>query len=372
MNYFLTEAHFISDAAMSFSTFDLRFHDEKFEEIDPVEWKLFGNTRLPKGYTCGIHQGSGQVEFATNLLASNLEDTSGIKLCRPKSWMKVALSIFQLGSAIVTLYDTRGDQTNRYGYAAYGLTVIPYALMSLVNMLCAGHRGDWPCRYMLRTAILQEAERRPGALFDGAVGTLKGMEEDEEEELQKDVVPLPGYTAACLSLEEPTGASSLKILVVRVGQVTKRFKFGPGLPYDSDVHTFGIASINDRMSRSAPSHTQFFKQHYPLLSLSFLILAINFAVILVMLYASLIGPYVIIHMLTGFKAQGSTAAQRGWLMAWLVVSQVAGFVWGFIFSAKVSRLLFWILIPILITPALGGFYTVGMMYLDDKGYGQCQ
>jgi len=43
------------------------------------------------------------------------------------------------------------------------LNVVPYALMSLANMLCAGHSGD-----------------RPGTLFDEAVDALKEMKEDEK------------------------------------------------------------------------------------------------------------------------------------------------------------------------------------------------
>lgn len=56
-----------------------------------------------------------------NLLRSNVEDTGGIDPCRPRRIAAMIVSIFQLISAIVTLYASRGDQISRFGYAAYGL-----------------------------------------------------------------------------------------------------------------------------------------------------------------------------------------------------------------------------------------------------------
>lgn len=41
--------------------------------------------------------------------------------------VRVLASIIQLVFAVSTLYRTRGDQIERYGYAAFGLTVMPYA-----------------------------------------------------------------------------------------------------------------------------------------------------------------------------------------------------------------------------------------------------
>ena len=48
---------------------------------------------------------------------------------------KAVIAIVQLGYATVTLYQSRGNQIEHYGYAAFALTVIPYAIMSLINLL---------------------------------------------------------------------------------------------------------------------------------------------------------------------------------------------------------------------------------------------
>jgi hypothetical protein len=49
--------------------------------------------------------------------------------------VKILVSIAQLLIATSTLYRTRGDQVDLYGYAAFGLTVAPYAWMSFINLL---------------------------------------------------------------------------------------------------------------------------------------------------------------------------------------------------------------------------------------------
>lgn len=363
------------DSAEPFAQIEVEPLGEKVEEIDPSDWPTYGDVQVPEGYTCCVHNALGNIEFAQGLLLSNVEDTRDIKLCRPKSWTAIILSIVQLVSAIISLYDSRGDQINRFGYAAYGLSVAPYALMSLVNLLCAGHRGEWPCRYVLRTAILEEAERRESARFDGAVGVVKPLELADDEEkasLTESVDPdiKDGYTAAYLSVEIEPGSAS-KTLVVRVDGIRRRFRLSPTTSAGSSAYTFGVASINDRVSPSAPTEMEFFGTHYPFPSFKFLVLAINFVLFIALLYAGIILPYVIIFVLTRFKPGQSTVGERAWMMAWVVASQVSGFTWGFLFLARLSRTVFWVLLPVLMTPAVGGFYFVAKMYLEDNGYHRC-
>jgi hypothetical protein len=42
-------------------------------------------------------------------------------------------AVVQTVSAGITLYRTRGDQIDRYGFAAFGLTVVPYLIMGIIN-----------------------------------------------------------------------------------------------------------------------------------------------------------------------------------------------------------------------------------------------
>lgn len=72
----------------------------------------------------------------------------------------------------VTLYQTRGDQINQYGYAAFGLTVAPFVLMSIINLIGNIFSPTYNAIYMIKTSVMTEA-RRHGCRFDGVVGKLK-------------------------------------------------------------------------------------------------------------------------------------------------------------------------------------------------------
>lgn len=49
--------------------------------------------------------------------------------------IKVLISLGQLLFAAITIYETRGNQIDTFGYAAFGLTVAPYIWMSFINLL---------------------------------------------------------------------------------------------------------------------------------------------------------------------------------------------------------------------------------------------
>jgi len=71
----------------------------------------------------------------------------------------------------MTLYQSRGNQINIYGYAAFGLTVVPYAIISLVNLFSALVTPEYPALFMVGSDIMDEAIRH-GATFYGVVGRL--------------------------------------------------------------------------------------------------------------------------------------------------------------------------------------------------------
>lgn len=157
----------------------------EMEDFDSGEFQVFGEAQVPDGYALKCVKASSFMEHDIlplgHLVRSNVRKTRGLNLCRSRSWLKAGVSIYQLMSAVHALWTTRGDQARRFGYAAYGLSVTPYALMSLINLLCNAVMGELPCRYLLRTAILEEAERRKGAQFSGVIGTLKELGEKEND-----------------------------------------------------------------------------------------------------------------------------------------------------------------------------------------------
>ena len=104
-----------------------------------------------------------------------LRESEGIKLCRSEELTSAFVGIAQVIFASITIYRARGDQIEKYGYAAYGLSVYPYLLMSLANLIKLAVCGRYPYAYVLRTATLAEAEK-DGGVFEGAVGPQGGWQ----------------------------------------------------------------------------------------------------------------------------------------------------------------------------------------------------
>jgi hypothetical protein len=75
--------------------------------------------------------------------------------------------------ASYTLYKTRGDQLNQYGYAAFGFTVIPYIIMSFVNLVGNLLTPDYSTLYLVSSLELEEAKSRKDARIDGVVGKVR-------------------------------------------------------------------------------------------------------------------------------------------------------------------------------------------------------
>lgn len=121
-----------------------------------------------------------------------------VKLSSNLNISKALIAIFQLAYASVTLYRTKGDQIERYGYAAFGLTVIPYLIMSFVNLAGNVLTPNYPKKFLVHSKIMDEAKQYPGTIFEGVVGTVEppavpldasedGSEESAEEAAQDSV-----------------------------------------------------------------------------------------------------------------------------------------------------------------------------------------
>ncbi|KAI4864000.1 hypothetical protein F4820DRAFT_425071 [Hypoxylon rubiginosum] len=76
--------------------------------------------------------------------------------------LKVAVSIYQVIWGIATLYEVRGNQITLYGYGAFGLTVVPYAWMSLVNLATNLLRPTYQVMYLIYTPDLDNVPYASG------------------------------------------------------------------------------------------------------------------------------------------------------------------------------------------------------------------
>ena len=129
-------------------------------------------------------------------LAPAFRKSKGIVLGASTEVPSAAIAIAQVIFSSITIYRARGDQINKYGYAAYGLSVYPYALMSLANLIKLALCGRYPFVYVLRTSTLFEAERR-GGFFEGAVGNLeviRGQGDEMVNGSQDDEHPLAFFS----------------------------------------------------------------------------------------------------------------------------------------------------------------------------------
>ncbi|TFK53268.1 hypothetical protein OE88DRAFT_1733231 [Heliocybe sulcata] len=378
--------------------------------IDGQYRAIHGNMQLPPGYCWS------ELRSADKDLLRTYERNPQIHLSKSSSWLQTSVSIAQLIFSTVTLYRTRGSQINRYGFAAFGLSVFPYTLMSFVNLFGSIILGDYPYMYVLRTEVLKEAGRREGAVFDGCIGYLKP---DEEGEGSPSVDIHPARLLALAESRPSTEGTQVtespsRILVVTVGEKEWRFKLKSSS--ESAQYRFEVQPItNNSYFRSSPSTVRieltsmlrliwsYAKQASSLcatLCLSVLsqrknnpdkpiiqahehahvsrgdsasrIFAVSFEVILVVVASFL--PYVFIYLMTGFSKQSSTPAQQGWLMAWICVGQFFGATVVSINRAAFTRariwykvFLIWVVVISIVT-SVGGYVQVISMYLE---FGSC-
>ncbi len=73
---------------------------------------------------------------------------------------KGLIAISQTLYASATLYRAKGDQIKQYGFAAFGLTVSPYLIMSIVNLISTLLTPDYPTAYLVRSDAMVEASKR--------------------------------------------------------------------------------------------------------------------------------------------------------------------------------------------------------------------
>ncbi|CAN9199911.1 unnamed protein product [Alternaria alternata] len=90
---------------------------------------------------------------------------------------KAIASIVQIAFGIRTLYTTKGNQVERFGYAAYGLTVTQYALMSFVNLAGNLLRPDYTSVYIVESDELDDLRLKHGC----TIATIGQIEEDSEQ-----------------------------------------------------------------------------------------------------------------------------------------------------------------------------------------------
>ncbi|PCH44652.1 hypothetical protein WOLCODRAFT_123897 [Wolfiporia cocos MD-104 SS10] len=335
---------------------------ESHNTVERNELKLHGEFSLPAGYAFATPADKSCTE---HIIQNTLVNTHRINIHRVQNPLKVLISIIQIVSAIYTMKQSIGAQITRWGYASYGLSVFPYALMSIMNLVCAGVVGEYHHAHVLRTPILNEAERR-GAVADGTIGRVDTREATVL--VGKQASSMSGYTSVQIWRNEPRWDGDEPSLTIDAGDLGIRtFKAVPpwSVPPDQKV-IFKISAI----THDGPAPDDTYKKYKSVSWTEIAFIGVLFAI------ATII-PEALIYVLTRFRPGESTSTQRGFMIAWLVADQISSFgtlaswiVWqkrnGVIPSAVHIACL-----ALLIVPAIGGLATVGQTYLVDKGFGAC-
>ena len=232
------------------------------------------------------------------------------------------IAIAQVIFSSITIYRARGDQIEKYGYTAYGLSVYPYALMSLANLIKLAVCGRYPFVYVLRTSTLVEAEKI-GGVFEGAVGNLK-VNHGEGDEVVND----PQHVDLIAAFSEPP--SWLKC-----------------------VSPPWFRPLGDYRNRqwTAP---------------------ITGSLITVI---GIISQPVFVFLISGLNHRQSTRAQRIWMLGWLIANEVSVVIGWALGNTDIERF-HWRILVVCISIlsvfvfAIGGFVTVGGM-LRAESYQLC-
>lgn len=229
------------------------------------------------------------------------------------SFPKILIGLVQAIWAIRTLYETRGNQLELYGYAAFGLSVTPYAFMSIVNILASLVTPEYPTMFLVHTPDLDEA-REAGGKFEGIIAAVDiNTELDPGKRIQR-----WGYSV---------------------------FAWTPYMPLNPK-HKIKVLSCNER----------------------------NCMLFLIAIF--IFTPIVVVGGLSKFRPGSiSTTADRGWLLSWPVIGSTSSLWLRFInmiideddLGMRQILTLPMLLCPFFI-PAVGGMVTVGKML---QSYGIC-
>jgi hypothetical protein len=303
--------------------------------------------------------------------------------------MRGLAAIVQAILAIQTLYQTRGDQIERYGFASFGLTVAPYAIMSLVNLMGALSRPEYDAVYLIGSPMMVEERRRKGleGYYDGVVGEV--LEADGDHKLANDFTQDDNFVVKSAvrfqSIENEMYATldtySKGLVRFRVtmtawpsATLDGGSLFVPSTPPFAYHRASEEVLSNPRPRQPSPNT---FKWPSKLLPRSTrYIKRSRWLAFIISL-----SPIIFIQTLSGFKAgTESTTAQQALTMLWLAWGSAIGYlvarferkdtvgdkvegqtqVWSIVTSAGWFLLLGW--------PALAGWVVVGKMLKD---YGRC-
>ena len=328
------------------------------------------------------------------------------------------VALLQLLYASFTLYHANGGQVNRYGFVAPGLTVIPFAFMSALNLIASLVAPHYPTLYLVRSKVMEEAERRTGSPFHFVVGKV-----DDESNTDNDV--MEGWSEIAGSFKDddkvlyvtPSVEEDKKI---EIHNSSSQRIYAPACPrfrriddtqtsplrrfdeyYDQVYRLFFPRYMAQRQQGIRPSLFSFSRLSSQLLSRvrafkprtdrytplpqskpprSGICSFVTEHLYELILVTSIIGVEIFFTLaLSKFSGQQSTLAQKVWIVTWSFDDYFGGLVLGYLTLTTNSfrcckipkgllQFLGYLWMAASGAPALGGFIVVSQML---KEYGIC-
>ena len=338
-----------------------------------------------------------------------------MKLCSNYNVVKILIALAQVVYAITTLYRAKGDQITRFGYAAFGLTVIPYLFMSIMNLIGNLMRPDYPTMYLVESQDMVDAVANQASTADDKASTVneKTVLADQSAPEHHDTSGNGHNTndidqKADEKLDTPSQTTTadrnanIAIQPVTVSQDVNKANQNAESGYH-DTHT-KVQDIEAGSRNCTPDNTP--AQHSVTTGTSAMYIG-TVAKLIPAYEAKLLGlptsdqdvgnevkqditilswplscilgilvPITIIGIMTHFHKGDSTLPQRVWVMLWVNFGGFAGGYLGalfWMFTEKKTQLSIYcvilLLASLLCVPAIGGFVVVGQQI---SSYGDCQ
>lgn len=298
---------------------------------------------------------------------------------------KALVAIFQLFYAISTLYRSISTEMNKYGYAAFSLSVLPYAIMSLFNLLGGLLTPEYSALTMVHSDVMDEAIKR-GAQFDGVMGGLVSVADQTTAKIKV----LPPITkdqdssSSRFSYTQDKETNEFPVIIAEVYRNPSMPPFIAGTNVSTTMLEEGSDIPHLPATILVPTHSKFrrIKTYLTDLDTNVTFLTdLNVSTfkgysepkpfyytthLACLLYGGLV--FGIIGGISKFERGESTYSQRVWLMLWYSWGIVMGIVRQDRTYKEYSSVGLLITTFAFCAPAIGGLVVVGQMM---KAYGTC-
>lgn len=338
--------------------------------FDHESFKIHGRCQLAEGYALSYVPGDMKVHARTPPSFGNATTQSSrqTRLACVHDFPGILFSLAQTISGAYALYKARGSQIERYGFAAFGLTVVPYIVISIINFIGSLLSSEYETIFLVHSSVMDEMITR-GGFSDGTVGSVDSAMGDQThspllgredsigsvgiavkfegsndmlrciassnqsfkiEPLKKEPAPkrwcsrwkrqyhglfkypvLTKIAAINTKKTPPSDGPSLESKPAKQRRWQPWPRRKPSAPAKAKISTISI-----------PSHPPFTRlppgRHQTPLNL--------LAIILFMV--AIAAPYLVIGILSGFKANKSTSVQRNFTLTWLICGQTQAYWLG--------------------------------------------